>query len=411
MPGGRAPPGPGTIIDGKYRVERTLGAGGMGQVVLAHHLQLQRAVAIKLVADAGDAELAERLIREARAASRLTGEHIARVHDVGQLPDGSPFLVMEYLLGRDLAAVIQEGRIPANLAALYVRQACEGVAEAHAAGIVHRDLKPANLFLTQRADGSPCVKVLDFGIARTLDANQPKLTSASMIIGSPAYMAPEQLAGKPCDARTDVWSLGVVLYELLTGTLPYPEPSVAEQYARILEGPPRAPRTLDGSIPNALSELTLRCLARSPSDRFPDARALGAALEPFADRTERFGFATEPHTLKLPQKRDLRTPIAIGTIGGVLALGVIAMIGARALRTPPNDPNSSIQSVGAAPVSVTTPSATVSALASAPPTTSAPRPPPSHGAVAPPVRTAVGSAPRSTATATASGDPFAHRNF
>ena len=315
---------------------------------------------------------------------------------------------MEYLLGRDLAAVIHEGRVPSNLAASYVRQACEGVAEAHAAGIVHRDLKPANLFLTQRADGTACVKVLDFGIARTLDATQPKLTSASMIIGSPAYMAPEQLAGKPCDARTDVWSLGVVLYELLTGVLPYPEPSVAEQYARILEGPALAPRAVDGSIPTALSDLTLKCLARSPNDRFADARSLGAALEPFADRTERFGFATEPQTLKLPRKRDLRTPIAIGTIGGVLALGVIALIGARALRTPPNDPNGSTQSVAAATVSVASASATASASPMVPPaTTSAPPPVPSHGTVVPPVR----STPRSTATASASGDPFAHRNF
>jgi serine/threonine-protein kinase len=406
------------VIDGKYRVERTLGAGGMGRVVLAEHLELERRVAIKLVSDASDAELAERLLREARAASRLKGEHVARVHDVGRLPDGTPFLVMEYLQGRDLAAALADGPVPPTTAAIWVRQACEGIAEAHAAGIVHRDVKPANLFLTQRADGSPCVKVLDFGIARTLDRTHPKLTAEATIVGSPAYMAPEQLAGKPADTRTDVWALGVVLYELLTGRLPYPQPSIAEQYACIMHSSPVPPRVLDGAIPVALSDLVLRCLARAADDRFVDARALGSALEPFCDRDARFGFATEAQTLVLPRPKSLRAPIGIATAAGLAAVALVALLFARgatggaaagASGSAPTAPNGELSARTTAPL----PSAVALVEPSPPPLASSAKA--SGGArpapVARPVlRTAAPPAP-TTAAPLPSTDPFAHRTF
>ncbi len=417
---------PGSVIDGKYRVERTLGVGGMGRVVLAKHLEMERHVAIKLVSDRTDAELGERLLREARAASRVAGEHVARVHDVGRLADGTPYLVMEYLVGRDLAAVVAEGRVAPSSAAIWVRQACEGIAEAHAAGIIHRDLKPANLFLTQRADGSPCVKVLDFGIARTLDLAHPKLTADSTIIGSPAYMAPEQLTGKPADARTDVWSLGVVLYELLTGRLPYPEPSVAEQYARIAQGPPDAPRSVDGSIPSALSDVVMRCLARDPGRRFADARALGAALEPFAERTERYGFSTEPQTLvRAPAAKSLRMPLALGTGAGLLAVGIVVFVALHATSPDPHDESRgmesesrSVSASGAPLVTATTtelgaplaPVVLASATASvkaAPRPTAAPHPTNPASPTAPATHAASTSKP----TPSASSDPFAHRTF
>src|SRR5262245_19524317 len=185
----------GDVIAGKYRVERELGAGGMGVVVAATHLQLDQRVALKFLLPqvACDAAWVERFSREARAAVKIQSEHVARVLDVGTLPSGQPYMVMEYLDGSDLAQVVrQHGGLPGQEAIEYVLQACEALAEAHAAGIVHRDLKPANLFLTRRADGSPCVKVLDFGISKAMLVGPQErpgspLTQTSALMGSPRY--------------------------------------------------------------------------------------------------------------------------------------------------------------------------------------------------------------------------------
>src|SRR5450432_2337777 len=219
----------GDLLAGKYRVENVLGEGGMGYVVAALHEQLNQRVAVKLLSPllSENEDSVTRFLREARAAVRIRSEHVARVLDVGELPDGSPYMVMEYLLGRDLAAELDEREhLDVPEAIDYVLQACEAVAEAHSIGLIHRDLKPSNLFLTRRPDGSPLVKVLDFGISKAIDqtgmVEQQALTTTSAVMGSPLYMSPEQVrSSKTVDARSDVWSLGVVLYELLSAAHPF----------------------------------------------------------------------------------------------------------------------------------------------------------------------------------------------
>jgi serine/threonine protein kinase len=221
-------PLPGEIIGESWRVEKILGEGGMGLVVAAVHLGLEQEVAIKfLLPEAMRNKVAvERFLREAKVAAKVKSEHVARVHDVGTLEEGGvPYIVMEHLEGLDLGKLIdQEGALPIEEACEIAIQACEALAEVHAAGIVHRDLKPSNLFVTRKADGSPAVKLLDFGISKLTSLGgedpglDPALTQTATIMGSPSYMSPEQLKStKEVDHRADVWSLGAVLYEAVTG--------------------------------------------------------------------------------------------------------------------------------------------------------------------------------------------------
>ncbi|HEX6765337.1 MAG TPA: serine/threonine-protein kinase, partial [Polyangiaceae bacterium] len=192
-----APVQPGDVLADKYRVERVLGVGGMGVVVSAHHVHLKQRVALKfLLPDlASNPNVVERFLREAQSASTIRSEHVVRVSDVGVLASGAPYMIMEHLEGSDLAKVLLErGRLPVTRAVDYVLQAMEALAEAHGAGIVHRDLKPSNLFLTERADGSPLIKVLDFGISKVTksdgDASSRSLTRTAGLMGSPLYMSP-----------------------------------------------------------------------------------------------------------------------------------------------------------------------------------------------------------------------------
>src|SRR5262249_29408438 len=202
----------GDVLAGKYRVERVLGRGGMGVVVQAMHVQLEQRVAIKflLPQTVSNPDAVTRFAREARAASKIQGEHVARVLDVGTLESGAPFMVMEYLEGQDLSQLLESrGLLHVDEAIDYILQACEALAEAHAAGIVHRDLKPANMYLTKRADGSPIVKVLDFGISKVIakDSSDASMTRTSALMGSPVYMSPEQMkATRNVDARADIWA-------------------------------------------------------------------------------------------------------------------------------------------------------------------------------------------------------------
>jgi serine/threonine protein kinase len=281
----------GDVLDGKYRVERTLGVGGMGVVVAARHMELGTRVAIKFMRKerASDKVLVERFLREARAASRLRSGHTVRVFDVGRLENGSPYMVMELLSGETLATRLERQRLlPLGEAVDYVLQASEGIAEAHAQGLIHRDLKPQNLFLTKRIDGKPLVKVLDFGVAKLLsnDEDAMSLTTTSVMIGSPVYMSPEQMrAASNVDGRSDIWSLGVCLYELLTGQAPFRAATHPALCSKVLYEPARPPSELRPEIPHLLDRAVLRCLEKDPANRFRDVGDFARALDSSTDNT------------------------------------------------------------------------------------------------------------------------------
>jgi serine/threonine protein kinase len=272
------------LLAGKYRLERTLGEGGMGVVYAAEHVDLQKRVAIKIMREEliSQSELVERMLGEARTVARLRSEHVAQVIDVGRLSGGAPFIVMEYLDGCDLGTKLASGEpLPVELAVAYVLQACEAVAEAHAAGIVHRDLKPENLFLSARTDGEPSIKVLDFGISRSIKSGERE-PADTLIAGSPDYMSPEAMRPETRVApATDIWSLGAVLYEMVTGQRPFESSTVTETCARVLASDPVAPSLLAPSIPPGLQRVVLRCLRKEPSERFASVVDLAAALAPF----------------------------------------------------------------------------------------------------------------------------------
>jgi len=280
----------GDVIAGKYRVERVLGKGGMGMVVAATHLDLHKLRAIKLMLpEASRVSLAaERFLREARAASALTSEHVAHVFDIGRLDDGTPFMVMEHLSGRDLRDELsQRGALLVEETALYALQICDALAEAHALGIVHRDLKPSNLFLTTGRDGSPHIKLLDFGISKMLDtsvADPTRIrTTNGALLGSPRYMSPEQIrADRDLDARSDIWSMGVILYELVTGRPPFHSDDALLVFAMIFETEPVPPSRRAPRLPSGLDAVILRCLEKPPARRYPDVAALARDLLPFA---------------------------------------------------------------------------------------------------------------------------------
>jgi len=279
---------PGDVLaGGKYRVERVLGAGGMGMVVAARHVALGQRVALKFMLKEAmaDPTNAERFAREARAAVQLQSPHTARVLDVGKLVNGEPYMVMEYLDGHDLDEVLQQGgAMPPHLAITYMLQACEAFAEAHGLGMIHRDIKLKNLFLARSVDGRPLVKVLDFGLAKTSGANlDVSLTSTTAVFGSPQYMSPEQMrSAKDVDERSDIWSIGVCLYELLTGRLPFDAPGVAEICAMVLKDDVVPPSRWAVGLPAELDAVILKCLAKDPRERYASVAELGFALEPWS---------------------------------------------------------------------------------------------------------------------------------
>jgi serine/threonine protein kinase len=276
----------GELIGGKYRVTGLIGEGGMGIVLAAVHDDLERDVAIKVVRHEllQNDDVIERLLTEAQIAACIRSEHVTRVLDVGRLANGSPYLVLERLEGRDLAGILDEsGPLELATAVDFVLQVCDALAEAHAGGIVHRDLKPENLFFTTRPDGSACIKVLDFGISKNLSARDRRgaITSPSQVMGSPYYMAPEQIRSKPVDARSDIWALGVVLYELCTGQTPFAADSVPSVCHLVLNEEPTPPRTFAPDLPLALEAVILRCLEKDPARRYGNVAELAAALSPF----------------------------------------------------------------------------------------------------------------------------------
>ena len=282
-------PGPGDVVSGKYRIERVVGEGGMGVVYAAQHLLLDQRVALKvlLVDPIQGAEGAERFVREAQAAARLHSEHLVRVVDAGTVETGAPFLVMEYLEGRDLAEVLRtDGPLRATDVADYILQALAALAKAHAAGIVHRDVKPANLFLSVRDDGSTILKVLDFGISKQRSRKpQWKELTGKTILGTPNYMSPEQLrSSKNVDARADIWSVGVVMYELLCGRPPFDGDEPGEIFSAILETTPESPQAHRPDLTAAWVDVIGKCLERSVDARFQSVMALAAALAPLGSQ-------------------------------------------------------------------------------------------------------------------------------
>jgi serine/threonine protein kinase len=320
-----APVAVGDTIAGKYLVERIIGEGGMGVVIAARHLELDQIVAVKfLLPEIAKLDMApERFRREAWAVARIRGEHVCRVLDVGTCENGIPFMVMEYLDGCDLATELaSRGPIPVEEAVDYVLQACEALAEAHSAGIVHRDLKPANLFLAQRADGTRSVKVLDFGVSKVLsEAGNAalSLTSTKTLVGSPLYMSPEQLdSAKGVDARTDIWSLGVVLYELLTGRTPFGGDSIAQLVSGVLHANPPAFADVGIEPLSDLEAVILRAVSKKREDRYSSVAELATELIPFgpenatesAQRSTRL-LARDPSTslpVSLPSGQRVSTP-------------------------------------------------------------------------------------------------------
>ncbi len=289
-PSSKSPVVEGEVIAGKYKIERVLGQGGMGVVVAAMHVHLRQRVAIKfLLPDAG-AELVTRFMREARASAKLKSEHVARVIDVAELPEDrgcAPYMVMEYLEGSDLSRVIRKrGALPFDDAVDYLLQACEAIAEAHSVGIVHRDLKPANLFLTKAADGSASVKVLDFGISKDtseqVGEEEMALTRTTAVLGSPYYMAPEQMRStRTVDARADIWSIGVILYQLVTKMVPFKAGGFVELALMVVNDEPKPPSAHRPDLPPALEAAILRCIRKNPADRFANVAELAAAIAGF----------------------------------------------------------------------------------------------------------------------------------
>lgn len=322
---------PGALLAGRYRVGRMLGAGGMGAVFAAEHVDLREPVAIKVLLNDGSTqaspEALSRFMREAWAASKIKSEYVARVNDLGRLDNGTPYIVMEYLDGNDLEELLRvQGPLSIELAVELTLQACEALAEAHALGIFHRDLKPSNLFCVQRSDGLLAIKLLDFGISkisRSSSESDPRLTSTATTLGTPLYMSPEQMrSGRLADERSEIWSLGVILYEMLCGHVPFCADNLADLAVKIATERPVPLCEERQEVPIELSEVIGRCIDRERSQRFGSVAELARALAPFgptralahAERAERILQAMHTAT---PKARI--TPMTIST--AITAMG------------------------------------------------------------------------------------------
>ncbi len=403
----------GDVLAGKYRVERVLGAGGMGVVVAAHHIQLDERVALKfLLPEAlGNSDAVARFAREARAAVKIKSEHVARIIDVGTLPNGAPYIVMEYLEGGDLAAWLkQRGVLPIEQAVEFVLQACVALADAHALGIVHRDLKPGNLFCVRRSDGQLSIKVLDFGISKMLDrsglASGPATRTASLM-GSPLYMSPEQMrSAKDVDTQTDLWALGVILFELMTGRAPFLGDTVTELAIKVAHEPAPAIRTFRPDVPVGLETIVGKCLQKDRRERYRNVGELAVALLEFGPKRAKVsvertmgilqsaGLSASALALPLSPQPGVATRTVPETVaplgrtattsvrGRTAALGLVGVVAVSAMggtvlwfarRSPiPPSTTTAIPSSPTAGMASGTPEATISPPATVPP---APLPP------------------------------------
>jgi eukaryotic-like serine/threonine-protein kinase len=304
-----AVPEPGTVILGKYRVIKSLGSGGMGAVLAAHHVLLDQPIAIKCLSPTvlDSPAVIERFTREARAAARIASEHVVRIIDIAEFENGLPFIVMEYLSGEDLADhLARVGPLRISTAVRYILEACEVLAEAHGAKIIHRDIKPANLFLAKQRDKRQIIKVLDFGISKVSDE---ALTEASAMLGTLRYMSPEQLrSAKEVDHRTDIWALGAVLYELLTGVPPFDDSNMANLVAAVFENKRLPVVQLRGDIPEGLGAVIERCLETDPAKRFPNVLEMARELAPFAKESDRLSLDTIKRVLSTTLPPESQVP-------------------------------------------------------------------------------------------------------
>ncbi len=275
---------------GRYKLEKVIGTGAMGEVWLARHRALKQAVAVKVLKPGGTEQITvARFEREVRAMTLLRHPNTVRVLDYGRTADGLWYYVMELLEGETLSALIKrEGPLSPARAVAMVEQAARALGEAHAAGVVHRDLKPDNLFVTKLGGEADFIKVLDFGVAKVLtpDAENPDLTSDNALLGTPAFMSPEQIAGDATNARSDVYALGAVLFYLLTGKKVFSAATVSALLVKHMHDTPSPPSTLAPAVSASLDALVLRCLAKQPDERFADGAKLAEALRA-VDTTER----------------------------------------------------------------------------------------------------------------------------
>jgi serine/threonine protein kinase len=342
----------GDILAGKYRVDGVIGRGGMGIVVGAHHVHLDQRVAIKLLLPdmLSNGEAVGRFAREARAAAKIKSEHVARVFDVGTLDTGAPYMVMEFLEGSDLSTWLHErGMLSIEQAIEFVLQACIAVAdavdlvlqaavaiaEAHTLGIVHRDLKPANLFCIRRNDGQQIIKVLDFGISKMtiVGSDFGSMTRTSALMGSPYYMSPEQMqSSKDVDATTDIWALGVILYELLSKRVPFPGESVAEVAIKTATQAPPPLRPARPDLPPGLEAVIMKCLEKDRTLRYRNVGELAIALLPYG---------------------PARARLSVERISGILHAGGVSS-GTLALSPSPQDLNAAFRLEGTIPSTVET---------------------------------------------------------
>jgi eukaryotic-like serine/threonine-protein kinase len=273
----------GSIIAERYLVLSKLGEGGMGRVYLAEHVKMGRKSAVKVMnpGAVNDADAISRFNREAANASRISHQHVAQVYDFGETSDGLIYLAMEFVEGEALTDILaRDGALPPERAGEIVRQTAEALSVAHDMGIVHRDLKPDNIMLAKFRDGSDCVKVVDFGIAKAAGVEAQKVTKTGLVIGTPEYMSPEQIAGDPLDGRSDIYSLGLVAYNMLTGKLPWPSKTTQESVIMRLTEPPMRLWQMRPQIAwtPAVQEVMDRALQRDATLRYASANEFGRGL-------------------------------------------------------------------------------------------------------------------------------------
>lgn len=303
----------GELLDGKYTVERLFAEGGMGIICLGRHVQLDQPVAIKFLrrAMSGRPSIVQRFLNEARALAALRSEHVVRVMDVGQLASGRPYLVMEHLEGVHLEALLEQGGpLHVELAVSYVLQVCRSLAEAHALGIVHRDIKPENLFLWSGGPNPDTIKVLDFGLAKRLGPSKALgVTGPQEGLGSPCYMSPEQITTpQSIDSRTDIWSVGVVLYQLLSDRLPFDGNSLVEVLSHILSAQPQPLTEITASVDPVLEAIVGRCLEKSPEARYQTMSQLSEALTSYLAQRQGHAAAHPPDETMPPTSSSTASP-------------------------------------------------------------------------------------------------------